>query len=530
MQTKRDLLQAHRLMTQRASQALILGEPDYPEQPLKRLNVGTLSGVMVGVLVAAGFGIAGILLGGGGKGLTDPQTLLIDKQTGTRFVWCVPTGQKEKVLCPVANYASAKLAVGSSGKQKSVSSKSLSKYRRGPMIGIAGAPDSVPERKRLVGGPWSVCVRTSTGTSGTPRPAVSLVGGKSVGGKPLPADSAVVVSSGNENWLVWNNLRMKVSPGGMTVLGSPPTVPVSPTFVNAMPQGPDYSAPRIARFGGQTQAAGGFKGRIGQVNFIEAGDNDRWFVLLQDGFASITSVQAQLIQSTREYGSMPQAAPIPPNVITRNQSGQTIPSSGLPDTQLKPVRYDPKEALCIVYKDLDGGMTKPQLTTGGGSDLPTPTTQSNGQGVDNVVLPPGSAVLAGVLPSNAQADAINTYVFIGDDGRKYPLKNADAAKALGYSIGQGGDSKPVPADLLRLLPSGPSLEIFDPNNPPQVNTAGNSAGVAAAAGSPTGGGGAGAGGRQGGGAGGGAAGGGAEHGGGGVAGGAGGGRTGGTGH
>ncbi|MEU5876571.1 type VII secretion protein EccB [Spirillospora sp. NPDC047279] len=471
MQTKRDLLQAHRLMTQRASQALILGEPDNPEQPLKRLNVGLFSGIMAGVLVAAGFGIAGLLMGGGGKGLDDPQMLLIEKQTGTRYVWCTPKGQKDKALCPVANYASAKLAVGGQGKQKSVSSKSLSKFPRGPVIGIAGAPDSIPERKRLVGGPWSVCVRTGTGQTGQVQSFVSLVGGKNVGGRALDASAAVVVSSAGSDWLVYNNQRLKVSQGGRTVLGNTVPVPVSPVFVNAMPEGPEFGPPKEVLNGfGKAVTLQGFSGRQGQV--VHDQGNDRYYTVLPDGFASITKVQAQLIQSMPQYGNMPQGTTVAPSAITANASQTTIAATGLPDKQLQPVRYDPKEALCVVYTDLGSGMGKPQLTVGGGTDLPLPTTQGSG-GVDNVVLPPGSAVLAGVLTGDAKA--ISSYYFVSDSGRKYAVKNADAAKALGYTISQdsSSDVEPVPTQLLRLLPEGPALALLDPNNPPQINTQGN---------------------------------------------------------
>ncbi|MFG2006581.1 type VII secretion protein EccB [Spirillospora sp. NPDC048911] len=472
MQTKRDLLQAHQLMTQRASQALILGEPDNPEQPLKRLNIGTFSGIMAAVLVAAGFGVAGLLMGGGGKGLDDPQMLLIEKQTGTRYVWCTPQGQAEKVLCPVANYASAKLAVGGQGKQKSVSSKSLSKFARGPVIGIAGAPDSIPDRKRLVGGPWSVCVRTVTGKSGQPRPAVSLVGGKNVGGRALDASAAVVVSSAGTDWLVYNNQRLKVSEGGRTVLGNTQPVPVSPVFVNAMPEGPAFGPPDQVRngFGRQVNAQGGATGKQGQVFHDQS--NDRYYVLMPDGYASITKIQASLIQSMPEYANMPPLSPVQPAQVTANPSRQVLSSRGLPDKQLQPVRYDQKEALCVVYKNLGDGMTAPQLTVGGGTDLPVPTTQGSG-GVDNVVLPPGSAVLAGALVTNEQA--ISSYYFISDNGWKYAVKNADAAKALGYTISadSSSDVEPVPAALLQLLKEGPALALLDPNNPPQLNTQGN---------------------------------------------------------
>ena len=52
MQSRKDLFQAHRLMTQRASLALLRGEPDIPDQPLRRLNVATFSGVLVAVIVS----------------------------------------------------------------------------------------------------------------------------------------------------------------------------------------------------------------------------------------------------------------------------------------------------------------------------------------------------------------------------------------------------------------------------------------------------------------------------------------------
>jgi len=51
MQTRRDLLQAHRLMTRRAALALLQAEPDPPDQPLRRLNVGLISSVLVAVIV-----------------------------------------------------------------------------------------------------------------------------------------------------------------------------------------------------------------------------------------------------------------------------------------------------------------------------------------------------------------------------------------------------------------------------------------------------------------------------------------------
>ncbi|QFG22086.1 type VII secretion protein EccB [Actinomadura sp. WMMB 499] len=460
MQTKRDLLQAHRLMTHRASQALILAEPDFPEQPLRKLNVGLFAGIMVGVLAAAVFGIVGLLFGGGNKGLDAKGVLLIEEETGAQYVWCTPQGAQEDVLCPVANYASAKLAAslgGGSAEQKTVSAESLQDFPRGPRIGIPGAPDSVPKSDRLVGGPWSVCVRQRQ-QGGVGQSAVSLVAGQEVGGEKVDANSGVVVSAGqNNNWLIWKNQRLKLSPAGMTVLGASAPAQVSPGFVNALPAGPDFAAPQIQGAGGDPSFEGA-TGKIGQVFVVKGvGAGDQYYVLLNDGYAPVTALQASLIQNSASY-TLPKNGPLDGSAVTTHRSAQKLVNEQLPQTAIQLRAYDPSQSLCVVYPDTEKGSQTAELTIGGGQDLPMPAAAS-GTGVDNVVLPPGAAILAGVLPNSGSVDAINTYTLITDSGRRYSLQSAETAKALGYTISADkNDSVPVPANLLNLIPQGPALD------------------------------------------------------------------------
>ena len=137
MQTRRDLLQAHRLMTQRAALALLQAEPEPPARAaapgqrrpdLQRPGRGDRGGRLRGV--------GAFLAPGHAQGLTSPGTLIIDSQTGTSYnPWC-----QHGKLCPVVNYASARLALGtSSPDQRTVSQASLAHYPRGPLIGIPGA-------------------------------------------------------------------------------------------------------------------------------------------------------------------------------------------------------------------------------------------------------------------------------------------------------------------------------------------------------------------------------------------------------
>src|SRR5260370_35663794 len=103
MQSRRDLFQAHRLMTQRASLALLRGEPDIPDQPLRRLNVAAFSSVLVAAIVTVLFFIWG-LLGHRGSALQDqPGTLILAKATGQPYVFA-RGGQ----LAPVVTSTSAR--------------------------------------------------------------------------------------------------------------------------------------------------------------------------------------------------------------------------------------------------------------------------------------------------------------------------------------------------------------------------------------------------------------------------------------
>ena len=146
MQTRRDLYQAHRLMMQRLGMALLQGEPDVPESPMRRHNVAMFCGILVAVLVVAIFGIWGLLKPGGATALTAPGTLIVEEQTGATFVY----SETESKLIPVANYTSARLLLDSpTVTVRTVSSASLAGFTRGTLVGIPGAPDSLPAPEKL---------------------------------------------------------------------------------------------------------------------------------------------------------------------------------------------------------------------------------------------------------------------------------------------------------------------------------------------------------------------------------------------
>lgn len=453
MQTRKDLLQAHRLMNQRASLALISGEPDNPELPMRRMNIAAFSGIMIGILCMAAFGIYGIIRPGGATGLEKAGMLIVEKETGARYVWC-----ENGKLCPVGNYVSARLVAGTDSKsRRTVSRTSLREFQRGPAIGIPGAPNTLPEPDELTKAPWAVCVRTVEGTSLGRRSLVTLTAGRKVGGTPLQDGQALAVQADGQNWLLWRNSRMRMPPYALATLGATPA-PIAGKWLNSVTQGPDFAAPQIQGLGQPVNGPGG-NARVGQIFSLNtASGAGSSFVLLADGLAPITPIQRDLLvadpQTRKAYGNAAvraidiDAAQV--NAVGR--SSQPVRDQKLEGKAPALVPFNGTSPLCALYSDPSGN--KDAVLTLNGS-LPAPPDAPKPSGADQLVFPPGSAALAGRVPSPGQADQVNTYYLVAE-GKRFPIKDKETAEKLGYSL--PGDASKVPAGVLDLIVQGPVLD------------------------------------------------------------------------
>ncbi len=449
MQNRKDLLQAHRLMTQRAALALLRGEPDIPDQPLRRLNVATISGVLVAVIVAALFGIWGLVFHGSRGLQREPGTLIIDSQTGTPYVFC--QGGK---LCPVLNYASARLALQSNSvSQQTVSQAALARYARGPLIGIPGLPQPLPESGLLIRAPWSVCERTVLTLAGQ-HAVTTLAGGIGTGGRPLGAGALLTQALG-QDWVIWHGQRMLIQPDMLAALSDsrqPVTVPA--VWLNAVPQGPDFAPPVIADRAATVPGPAGGSATVGQVYVVSAvaGSPPQYYVLLAGGLARISQTQAVLLDF--EHGAPPQRQ-LSPSQVSVHLSKTTVPAGGMPSHLPAVAGISPAAPVCVVYATNATGRTLAMRLMLGGR-MPTggmPT--GNSADVGRVALPPGAAALAGVAPAGGQATGAISY-FLVTGGRRYALASPSVAAMLGYELSQ--HAVLLPASLISLIPQGPALD------------------------------------------------------------------------
>jgi len=431
VQDRKILLQAHQLMTRRASLALLCGEPDSPNQPLRRMNTATVTSVMAGVIAAAVFGVLGLLAPAPATGLAKAGTLVVDQDTATPYVPC--DGGK---LCPALNYASALLALDTSPVTTvEVHQDSLAHYQIGPTIGIAGLPQDLPTAADLVQGPWSVCTANSQTT---------LVGGKSTGGTPLDQAQAVLATAPGGDWVLWNGERLAIAPQVMQDLfpdEQPTAVPAG--WLDALPQGPDFAAPTIPGSGTTVTDEDGQTLQVGQV-FQQASPAQDFVVEASGKLATISPTLATLLQT--DPGAPP-LTPISNAAATMNLSGDTIPDGGLPPDLPRVVPQ--ATTLCAVY---GAGLSR-SLATGG--TVPAGATATTGEaGANTVWLPSGHGALAGAAPSVQQPSTVTAW-FLICGAERFALPSASVAGVLGYDLQASGTV--LLASILDLLPQGPVL-------------------------------------------------------------------------
>ncbi len=468
MQNRKDLLQAHRLMTQRAGLALLQGEPDTAEQPLRRMNVATFAGVMIAALAVAIFWVLGILTHTGGQGLPGPGSVAVD-ENGNSYVRCQQGGAT--LLCPVVNNASARLAAGAAASSgtvavRKVSLASLANYPRGPMIGIAGLPP-LPSPAALVHGPWSVCVQAVSNPTAGQQQISALVAGRPVGGQAV-GGGAILVQAQNQEWLVWNDQRLTITRTVAALLPGGAQGPVQVPFqwVNALARGPAFAALVPAGFGSIAANSPSGTETVGHVYSVAGAGGTLWYVQLRDGLAQITQTEFELLQTELQA---PETTLSLANVANHLSQTRQFSPQGLPSAPPRVVSYDPATPLCAVYGAAGQGPRGGEVTVGGaipsGAQAVTAANPASAQvnpPVDRVWLPPGAGALVGVIQGSGQPSA---YVLV-TGARKYALASPAVAGMLGYTLGTPctGQCTAVPANIVGLIPPGPGL---DPNKATQ---------------------------------------------------------------
>ena len=460
MQTRRDQLQAYRFQNRRALAALVAGQPNAVEPPLRRMTITTVSGIMIAVLVAVGFGIFGLIRPTAGDAWKDPGVIVVEAGTGATFVYL------DGKLHTVANYASAVLAVsgGRQAKTVTVEHSDLASTPRGAPVGIAGLPDSLPGRSGLVSSPVTVCSRQQTQARDRLTARVTVTVGGDLGSRSLSGDTGLVVVAGpgSTPYLLFDGRRLAIPRPQIAralQLDGTAALRVGTAFLDGVPLGPELAPPRLP---GQSTLVpdlriNGVVPKVGQLIRQSASD---YSVVLRDGIGGLDTVQTALLQTlTIGDGASPlapidvtptQAAALP---VSRTWEAIRARGAGLPTAlpRIASTALDDR-GICAVYRDggdKPGFAVPPRLAPAFVTSAVAESATSRRGRADAVTLAPGAAA---VVTSDSGS---RTVFVVADSGRKFPA--TDPAVLAGFGYG-GVVPTRVTAQVLALIPTGGALD------------------------------------------------------------------------
>lgn len=428
MTSRRDQLQSYQFMNQRVISAFVMRETDPAQSPLRR-GIGALfAGLMAAVLVAAGFGVYGLLTRTGDTRWQAEGSVVVERETGATFVYL------RDRLTPTLNLASAKLASGRRNPPVfRIPTDSLAGTARGALIGIPNAPDSLPAADRQVRLPWTAC----TVPGETPTSAL-LIASAGPAGTPL-ADRGLLVTDGDLTHLVTQGRKHRIRNARVTLpalFGAAQPTEVAATWLATLPTGADIAPVDV---GDRGDPSGAVPGRDnGDVLFTETGSGRQFYLVLDDGLAPVSALQQAVLNA---------AFPAEPEEIPVSEVSQSPTSDALANAPQPPAAVPglaplpPGQAACA--------------TTRTAADPPTLTVDGSPTAFADAI--PTAAGKTVQIPAGrfALLRAPAGFLLITDQARRHPVPGDEALARLGYSPDAAID---VPPALPAAVPAGPALD------------------------------------------------------------------------
>ncbi|GAA3623071.1 type VII secretion protein EccB [Kineosporia mesophila] len=464
MQSRRDQVQAHTFVMGRLTTGVLRLEPDGLDQPVSRTTRGIFGGLIVAGLIGVVITLFGFIVPGGNTSWQKAGALVMEKDSGARFL------SMNGTLHPVLNLASAKLLAGSQMSVVNANAKSLREAPRGVPIGLVGAPDSLPATDDLSGDPWMACNVRSRDDTGTVTSRLALFIGSAPGGRVLGRGDAVPVAGPDgHDYLLWNGQRLRIDQTDNVIqaVGSAGSdLPeVTTSFLDVVPAGPDLTVPTTAGTGSPGPELAGRPTRLGQL-FTDASRNQ--YLLTEQGLVALTPTLAALLKADPVTQSKAYAGGdiVPVALGPDDLAGHLAPPSAtaalthqgaLPDAVPVARQVDLNQAVCQ--------QVRPGTTQGAGTLLIVDVDRLAGGTPDNepgvtasclpaesiAVRPGGGALVNATLAGGGSGSA---YFLVTDSGVKYPVPDNDSLEALGYGA---IDPARLPTSWLNLLPTGPVL-------------------------------------------------------------------------
>ncbi|MDT5222700.1 MAG: hypothetical protein QOG19_107 [Mycobacterium sp.] len=445
----------YRYLLRRTERALLGSDLRVVDGSPRKHTTALAFGCVVAVVILAGCGLLSVLRPLSGLG---DARIAMGQVSGALYVRVGDTWH------PVLNLASARLVAATDTNPRPVRESELARVKRGPLLGIPGAPQLLSQPLPIGESAWMIC-------DGAADAGTTVFIGAPTGSaiRRLTADESVLVATpdpGSPVYLLYRGRRAMVDLADRAVVralrlqGRVPRT-VSQSLLNTLPEGPAITAPRIRGAGGPASAwLPGIP--VGSVLRITLASSAEYYVVLGAGVQRIGQVAADLLRFSDAQGPAGRAdvISVAPGALRAAPIVDTLPVSGFPDQAPRPSDGSEPNTVCAAWVPVQSGPADIALLTGSGPPVPAAQqavalAQADGRGpaVDAVYLPPGrSAYVAAQSLTGAGARAGGRFL-VTDTGARYAIHDDDAAHDLGLSSAPA----PAPWPVLAALPCGPEL-------------------------------------------------------------------------
>ena len=421
--------------------ALLRGDIRMLHDPMRAQSLSFVAGCVLAAILLAVCAILAFLRPAVGLGDT---AIVIARDSGALYV------RVDDTLHPVPNLASARLVAGNSAAPAVVSAAEIVKAKRGPLLGIPGAPAVIAKALADRESAWTVCDSTTT----------TLIAGHPASPASEGRQPSILVTPRSESaattYLLYDGHRAEVDLRNPAVVwalrldGVEPR-PVSRALLDAVPEVPAIGVPHLPGAGRPGVITGL---RVGTVVRVTGAADDDYFVVLADGIQRVGEVAANMIRVIDSQGSREMVSVSPDVVgsvpVVDSLAVSTFPAragntTGAADSGILCAQWRPKEPRSVLR-------VSDSLPV---DSSPVDLAQGDGEGgnLDSVVMPAGrSAYVRSTGLTGDGGDGAPLYL-VTDSGVLFGIHDTDTAKLLGIE----GDPIAAPWPLLSRLPRGPEL-------------------------------------------------------------------------
>lgn len=432
MASRTEELRAYRFAMRRLLGAVVSQRADAAVSHSRRATGALGAGVAIAVISLVIVAAIGLIA----PGATDWRRIdavIVEKETGARFVYL------NGALHPVLNYTSARLIVGAADAPiVSATRADLAVAPRGNVLGIPGAPDSLPAVGDIHASTWSVCTDSAGATT-------SVIAAHELGGRGLGERAILGTTTDGTDYLIWHNRRFRIADPDVVLpvplkAAEPQPVPVA--LVNALPPGSDLKAIPVDR--GHASPVGGLT--TGTIVYTGESNGSRVYGLVRaDGVAILTPLEEAIVASEATGEPVKVGQQVFDGAATSIGVGTDWPREA-------PGFAAQETSVCVDLTPPTGGAG---VTVGAQlADAAAPTASDTApHGAVRLIMAPGDAALVRpvVAPGSLATAAAAPVYLLTDAGKRFPIADADTLASLGYA---SAAVVTLPSDVLDALPTG----------------------------------------------------------------------------